>query len=93
MDYRVCRCDLRLKPVTAHEDEPTISDGSEGIQDAPAPLHGIAIFRDKEQVAVISLVNWDETIWLKNNLNDVESEMLLGIGHSLILSNWLDDSN
>lgn len=80
------------------EDQPTISNQNSGIQDAPlawrnihASTRGITVFRDNKPVAVITLILDNYVIWLANSLDTDESELLLGIGHSLILSNWMDN--
>lgn len=73
-----------------YEDAPVISDSSNNAQGAPGPLSGVTIFLNNREVAVVSLVDFENKIWISTELNDTETELLLGVSHSLILSSWLD---
>jgi len=81
------------------EDAPTISNENNEILDAPKifgnvpmPPIGVTVFHENHPVAIVSLFNENNTIWLANNLEVNETELLLGISHSLILSSWLDNN-
>jgi len=56
-----------------------------------APTQGITVLSDNQPVAVVNLNKNNPVIWLVVHLATNQSELLLGITHSLILSSWMDE--